>query len=289
MALILQPEKWTKVREKKYREIVQETYGIKYSVYNQHRFDIVRALALLSEVLDEKEMKTAFNEIVSTYYPVNPVLIPYTDDLFDTLEHKTPGYFSFVEQEMWDLWYMYTFNHVMNYAYNNYNPQYDVTFENNINKAFRKLITATVNKSLDTIREEMKLLDKAVQDNPPIEEVDGKRLKMHITFIWKSREDAKVCKVCNELEGQTLLEIPQVMPHYNCRCDFVVYEWWTDEDGNVVADRSYEIEQNKQAKGPGYHVRKAKVTSKLEGGEQITLFEVEKDGKTVKKTYKRGD
>ncbi len=270
---------------------------MEFNVRTQKQFDVLRVLVQLSEIIDEEDIQIFFKDVFHDYFPVNPVLAPFEDGVWDAISHQMHGYFSFFEQDMWDLWYIYTYNFVMNYAYNIDNDpeneevsiNYNRTLDNMTDRALKKFVRAVNNKAVEQTRSAMSELQKQVEKNPPQVKRDGKKLTMHIAFIWQSREDAKVCTRCDELEGQTLLEIPQVMPHPNCRCDFVVYEWWTDEDGNIVADRSYEIEQNKQAKGKGFSVRQAKVTSKLVGGEQITLFEVDKDGKTIKKTYKKGD
>lgn len=270
---------------------------MEFNVRTQKQFDTLRVLVQLSEIIEEEDIQTFFKDVFHDYFPVNPVLAPFEDGVWDVLGHQMK-YFSFYEQDMWDLWYMYTYNFVMNYAYNidssddsdeEVNIIYARTLDNMTDKALKKFVRVLNNKAVEQTRMSMSTLQKQVEKNPPQVKRDGKKLTMHITFVWQSREDAKVCTRCDELEGQTLLEIPQVMPHPNCRCDFIVYEWWTDEDGNIVADRSYEVEQNKQAKGKGFSVRQNKVTSKLEGGEQITIFEVQKDGKTTKRTYKKGD
>lgn len=262
---------------------------MKFRVKTQRDFDKVRALALLSEVLSKDEMKEFFEDVFDDYYPVNPVLAPFEDGVWDVLGHQMNGYFSFYEQEMWDLYYMYVYNYVMNYTYNVDNEDYGTTFENTTSKALKRLGMATMNKATSMVRGMSIELEKEVKKNPPQVTRDGVKLTLHILFVWKTREDKKVCPTCASLDGQEMIYIPTVLPHPNCRCDFVVYEWWTDPDGNIKADRSYEIEQNDKAKGKGYSIRQAKVTSKLVDGEQITLFEVEDDGKISKKTFKKED
>lgn len=287
MEEILQPQRMTKRLITKYNKICKNTYRLEFNVRTQKEFDKLRILALLTEVINEEDIETFFKDVFHDYFPVNPVLAPFEDGVWDTLGHQMKGYFSFAEQEMWDLWYMYTYNYVMNYTYNSTSPGYAATFSNMLDTALKKFVRVANNKAVEQTRTSMAILEQTVKDNPPQVKRDGRKLTMHLTFVWQSREDKKVCKHCDALEGQTLLEIPQMMPHLNCRCDFVVYEWWTDEDGNVVADRSYEVEQNKYARGKGFSVKQNKVTSKLVDGEQITLFEVMKDGKTTKKTYKK--
>lgn len=287
----------TKSLIRKYNQIAKNKFGIEFNVRTQKQFDILRTLVILSEIIVEEDIQTFFEDVFHDYFPVNPVLAPFEDGVWDTISHQMNGYFSFYEQDMWDLWYMYTYNFVMNYAYNiddttmdeTVNLVYNRTLDNMTDRALKKFVRVLNNKAVEQTRSAMAELQKQVEKNPPQVKRNGEKLTMHITFIWKSREDKKVCTRCDELEGQTLLEIPQIMPHPNCRCDFVIYEWWTDSKGNVVADRSYEVEQNKQAKGKGFSVKQNKVTSKLEGGEQITIFEVDKDGKTTKRTYKKGD
>lgn len=251
----------------------------------------------MSDVLDFDELRTFYYEVHKDYYPKNPILAPWGDGVFDTVCHKMKQ-FSFWEQEIWDLWYMYTYNAVMNYSYNADRPKYETTLVNSLKISTNKLLAVVSNKAIEQIREEMVELLNQMAIKPPTKVVEMKdeddeiqevKLTMHLQFMWRTREDEKVCNVCGGLNGQLLMYIPQEMPHPNCRCDFVVFEWWTDPEGHVVADRRYDIEQNKKVKGDGYAVKTAKVTSKLVDGEQITIFEVDDDGTTRKFNYKNSE
>lgn len=270
-------------------------------VRNQKEFDELRALALLSEVIDKNEVKAFYKKVAKDYFPPNPVLAPFEDGVADTISHRMKN-FSFYEQDMWDDWYMYTFANVMNYAYNKENPKYGTVLENTLGQSTKKMGRIFLNRGITLVREQMVALQEKILEKPPVQKVEDtetgeiQKLTMHISFMWKTMEDEKVCEICGPLEGQMLIDIPQVMPHYNCRCSFVVFEWWTNENGDVVSDRQYDIEQNKQYRGKGLSVKKARITSrKLEGGEQITIFEVddeEEEGKTKKITWtepKKGD
>lgn len=251
-------------------------------IRSQKDFEKLRALALMSEVISKAEMEAYFETCFEEYYIRNKALAFYKDDVKRQVMKK----FSIWEWDAYEWWYMYIYSSIQSWVYYGLdNPDYFTTFENTANTALKKLERSISNKSIEMLRDEANTLMRVVEKDPPVVERKGEKLTLHLTFVWKSREDHKVCSRCNELEGQTLLEIPEKMPHLNCRCDFVVYEWWTNENGDIVADRSYEIEQNKQSVGYGYSIREAKVTSKMVGGEQVTIFEVFDDGTTRKTTY----
>ena len=293
------PTKKTEELTNKYQRVVTNKFGITMKVRNQKEFDELRALALLTEVIDKNEVKAFYKKVSEDYYPPNPVLAPFQDGVADTVSHRMKN-FSFYEQDMWDNWYMYTFANVMNYASNKENLNYGNVLENTLGQSLKKMMRIFFNRAVTLVREQMVALQEKVIEEKPSEKVETDdgwfREYLHINFMWKTMEDEKVCEICGPLEGQMLIDIPEVMPHYNCRCSFVVFEWWTDEDGNVVADRQYDIEQNKQYKGKGLSVKRARITSrKLDGGEQITIFEVDdedEEGKTKKVTWtepKKGD
>lgn len=277
----------------KYQRIVKNKFGILKQIRTQKDFDELRALALLTEVMDKDEVKEFYEKVSQDYYLANPILAPFQDGVADTVSHRMKN-FSFYEQEMWELWYMYTFANVMNYAYNKENLNYGNVLENTLGQSLKKMMRVFFNRAVTLVREQMIALQEAVTENPPKEKVqtdDGWFDQyLHINFMWKTMEDEKVCEICGPLEGQMLIDLPEVMPHYNCRCSFVVFEWWTDDEGNVIADRQYDVEQNKQYKGKGLSVKRARITSRqLDGGEQITIFEVddeEEEGKTKKITWK---
>lgn len=295
------PTKRNKILEEKYQRTINSKFGLKKKIRNQKDFDELRALALLTEVIDKDEVKECFDNIAKEYYPSNPVLAPFQDGVYDTVSHKMKD-FSFYEQDMWDDWYMYIFAHVMNYAANAENTLYGKTLTNTTDNSLKKLMRIYTNRAITLAREQMVELQKVVIEKPPVIEVKNEetqkieKLTMHLNFMWKTMLDERVCEICGPLQGQMLIDIPEVMPHYNCRCSFVVFEWWTNEAGDTIADRQYDIEQNKQYKGKGLSVKRARITSrKLEGGDQITIFEVddeEEEGKTTKITWrepKKGD
>lgn len=287
------PTKKDKILVEKYQKIIKKKFGLTLRVRTQKDFDELRALALITEVIDVDELKSFFDGILKEYYPRNPILAPFQDGVADTLGHQMKGYFSFYEQEVWDEWYMYTFANVMNYSVNAQNPNYGKVLENTMGQSLKKMTRIFFNRAITMIREQMVALQELVTKNPPVEKVqvgdEWFKQYLHINFMWKTMEDEKVCKICGPLQGQMLIDLPEQMPHYNCRCSFVVFEWWTDEDGNVIADRQYDIEQNKQYKGKGLSVKQARITSrKLDGGKQITIFEVDdedEEGKTKKITW----
>ena len=288
--------------------MTRNKYGIEFKVRNQAEFNRLRALAILVDVLDLDgihELKTFTRDIHNDYYLKQPILDKWGDGVYDTTMADM-DYKKWWQQDIWALWYMYSYNAVMNYSYNADNPKYETTFENNMKMAVNKMLAILSNRAIEQVRTEMvELLNKMV-NNPPTrnekvkyeDEETGEefeeevKLTMHLQFMWKTRDDEKVCKTCSALNGQMLYNIPEQMPHPNCRCDFIVYEWWTDPEGRVVADRRYDIEQNKKYKSDGFAIKTAVVTSKLVDGEQITIFEVENEdveGKTTKVTFKTKD
>lgn len=282
---IMTPQKKSAILVKKYNEILLKAFRMRIKVSTQKDFDKLRALALMSQAIDRDEIKQFMTDVFDEYYLVNKALV----DMKDTVRDKTMDQgFSIWQQDIYDWWYMYCYAATMGWVYNQQYDYYPTTFENTTDTALRKLEKTLSNKSIEMIREESRQLTKEVAKHPPVVEHKGELLTLHVLFVWQSREDRKVCSICNELEGQTMLDIPERMPHLNCRCDFLVYEWWTDQKGDVVADRRYEIEQNKSSVGYGYSIRQAKVTSQLEGGEQVTIFEVLKDGTTRRQTYTKG-
>lgn len=302
------PTKMNQILIKKYNQVTRNKYGLGFKVRNQAEFNRLRALAILANVLnlDEfDELKTFTYDVHKDYYLKQPILDRWGDGVYDTTMADM-DYKKWWEQDIWALWYMYSYNAVMNYSYNADKPSYETTFENNMKMAVNKMMSILSNRAIEQVRTEMvELLNKMV-NHPPTriekvkyqnektgeEEEQEVELTMHLQFMWKTREDEKVCQTCFGLNGQMLYAIPNEMPHPNCRCDFTVYEWWTDPDGNIVADRRYDIEQNKKYKSNGFAIKTAKVTSKLQNGEQITIFEVEnedEEGKTKKVTFKTKD
>lgn len=302
------PTKMNQSLIRKYNQTTKNKYGIEFKVRNQAEFNRLRALAILVDVLDFDEiheLKTFTRDIHNDYYLKQPILDKWGDGVYDTTMADM-DYKKWWQQDIWALWYMYSYNAVMNYSYNADNPKYEITFENNMKIAVNKMMTLLSNRAIEQVRTEMvELLNKMV-NNPPTrrervvyedEETGEKeekevKLTMHLQFMWKTHEDEKVCKTCSSLNGQMLYSIPQQMPHPNCRCDFVVYEWWTDPEGHVIADRRYDIEQNKHYKSDGFAIKTAVITSKLKDGEQVTIFEVEdedEEGKTHKVTFKNKD
>jgi len=302
------PTKMNKNLIKKYNQTTKSKYGIEFKVRNQAEFNRLRALAILVEVLnfDEfHELKTFTRDIHNDYYLKQPILDRWADGVYDTTMADM-DYKKWWQQDIWALWYMYSYNAVMNYSYNADNPKYETTFENNMKIAVNKMMMVLSNRAIEQVRIEMVELLNKIALNPPTrkervtyydektdEEVEEEvKLTMHLQFMWRTREDEKVCKTCSALNGQMLWAIPDQMPHPNCRCDFTVYEWWTDPEGRVIADRRYDIEQNKKYKSDGFAIKTAIVTSKLVDGEQVTIFEVEdedEEGKTHKVTFKDKD
>lgn len=297
----------SKILIKKYNQITRNKYGIEFKVRNQAEFNRLRALAILADVLsfDEfTELKTFTRDVHNDYYLKQPILAKWGDGVYSTAMADM-DYDKWWKQDIWSLWYMYSYNAVMNYSYNADNPKYETVFTNNMKIAVNKMMTVLSNRAIEQVRTEMVELYNKIALNPPTrreriiyEDEEGNeeerevKLTMHLQFMWRTRSDEKVCSTCASLNGQMLMAIPSQMPHPNCRCDFTVFEWWTDPDGNVVADRRYDIEQNKKYKSDGFAIKSAKVTSKLEGGKQITIFEVEDEdveGGTRKITYKEDE
>lgn len=273
------------------------------TVRNQNDFNRLRALALLSEVFTDDEVNAFINDAFDEFYPVNPALKPLKEKIrqktmseFDIYE-PYPGFMEeqgISESEMWagivsHWWEVYIWEAVARWSVRYNDLRYFTSFEYNVNRALTKMDRSFSNFAITMIRQEMSNLSKEVEDNPPIvyNEKTGKKLKLHIQFVWNSREDKKTCSVCNKLQGTILQNIPTKMPHLNCRCDFTVYEWWTDDEGNVVADRCYEIEQNKKARGYGYNIKQGKVTSKTKDGTVITILDVDDDGEIRRTVYKK--
>lgn len=272
-------------------------------VYTQKDFDKLRTLALMSQVIDKKDLREFMDKSFDEYWPINPVLVPLKEEV-----RKKTFVQDYVlwEQDVNSWWYLYMYVSCMGWVYNGYLDGYVQTFANTSDTALKKLERTLSNESIKMLRKEAEELVKEVAKNPPTVEVEmqnGKvvgeanentpeamreKLTLHVEFMWQSREDRKVCSICNDLEGTRIKDIPSTMPHLNCRCDFIVYEWWTNEKGEVVADRRYEIEQNTSVSGPGYNIRQAKVTSEFEGKKRVTTFEVLKDGTTRKQTYEIG-
>lgn len=293
---------------KKYNQTTRSKYGIEFKVRNQAEFNRLRALAILADVLsfDEvKELRTLTRDIHNDYYLKQPILDKWADGVYDTTMADM-DYKKWWQQDIWALWYMYSYNAVMNYSYNADKPKYQTTFENNMKMAVDKMMMVLSNRAIEQVRTEMVELSRRMIENPPTrkervlyedEETGEKeeknvKLTMHLQFMWRTREDERVCKTCSDLNGQMLYEIPQQMPHPNCRCDFTVYEWWTDPEGHIIADRRYDIEQNKDYKSDGFAIKTAVITSKQVDGEKVTIFEVEdedEEGKTTKITYKSDD
>ena len=257
----------------------------------------------MSDVFTEDEINDFMNDTFDEFYPVNPALEPIKEAVrqktmneFDIYE-PYPGFMEeqgISEANMWagivaNWWETYIWEAIAHWSPRAGDSRYFTSFEYNIDKAMRKMSRSLSNSAITMVRQEMSVLSEEAEDNPPIvfNEQKGEKLKLHIQFVWNSREDKKVCSVCNKLQGTILQKIPNKMPHLNCRCDFVVYEWWTNEDGDVVADRTYEIEQNKKARGYGYNIKQGKVTSKTKNGITITTFEVNDDGTIRRVVYKK--
>ena len=265
-----------------YNQMLAKTMKVTIVVRNQKDFDRLRALALLSNVIDPDELKDYMYECFDKYYIKNTAV----QSLKETVKKETMKDFNFWEQDAYDWWYMYCYYETMVYANRLAYEDAIQIFGNSLNKSLNKLSRTISNTTLDMLRQEAINTAKEVNNKKPTVNHNNKKLTLHLQFLWKSREDKRTCALCNDLEGKILDEIPTVMPHLNCRCDFIVFEWWTDKNGNIVADRSYEIEQNKNATGYGYSISHATITSKTKKGETVTEFTVGDNGETSRTTRK---
>lgn len=281
--------------------MIRQKFKIEITVRNQNDFNRLRALALFSELFTTKEISELMNDTFDEYYPVNPAL----ESVKEAVRNKTisefdiyepyPGFMEeqgISESAMWagicsEWWENYIWEAIARWSPRAGDSKYFASFEHNIDKALQRMNRSISNSMIELVRNEMTNLSEEVKNNPPVVHNNGKKLTLHVQFVWKSREDKRVCSACNKLDGILLDRIPNKMPHLNCRCDFVVYEWWTDEDGKVVADRIYEIEQNKKNRGYGYNIKQGKVTSKLKNGTIVTVLDIDDDGNIKRITYKK--
>lgn len=262
---------------------MEKTFNLTINVNKQSDFNKLRALALLADVIDKDELKDYVYKCFDMYYIKNTAAQP----LKAIVEEKTMKDFNFWEQDAYDWWYMYCYYEVMIYSNRMDVKNANATFSRSLDKSMQKLSRVISNTTMEMLRTEAINTAKEVADKKPQAYHNDKKLTLHIEFVWKSREDKRVCALCNDLEGTMLDEIPTTMPHLNCRCDFVVFEWWTDEKGNIVADRRYDIEQNENNTGYGYSIRNATITSTTEKGTTVTEFSYDDDtGNTTRTTRK---
>ena len=68
---------------------------MEFNVRTQKQFDTLRVLVQLSEIIEEEDIQTFFKDVFHDYFPVNPVLAPFEDGVWDVLGHQMK-YFSFV-------------------------------------------------------------------------------------------------------------------------------------------------------------------------------------------------
>lgn len=243
----------------------------------------MRALALLSEVVNPDELKDYIYKCFDSYYIKNIAAQP----LKENVKENTFKDMNFWEQDAYDWWYMYCYYEVMIYSNRMDAKNANATFGRQLDRALNKFSRTLSNTTMDILRNEAINTAQEINDKKPQVYHNNKMLTLHVEFVWKSREDKKVCALCNDLEGTILDEIPTTMPHLNCRCDFVVFEWWTDEQGNIVADRRYDIEQNVDNTGYGYSIRNATITSTTKKGTTVTEFSYDDDtGDTTRTTRK---
>ena len=266
-----------------YNQILEKKFKLTISVNKQSDFNKLRALALLSEVIDSEELKDYIYDCFDTYYIKNTAAQPLKENVKET----TFKDMNFWEQDAYDWWYMYCYYEVMIYANRMDTRNANATFGRQLDRALNKFSRTLSNTTMDILRNEAINTANEIRDKKPTIPYKGENLTLHVEFLWKSREDKRTCALCNDLEGTLLDEIPTTMPHLNCRCDFVVFEWWTNEKDEIVADRMYEIEQNDDATGYGYSIKNATITSTMKGGTTVTEFSYDTNtGDTTRTTRK---
>ena len=262
-----------------------KTFKMTINVRNQKEFNRLRTLALLAGVLDKNEIESYWNDTFDEYYPLNGALKNFKELVKSDANER----YNIMDQDIYDWWYMYCYYEVMIYTNKTDRKNADRILSNSLDKALLKWKRAISNSTIVMLRYAMKDLADKVKENPPETIYRGERLRMHLQFLWQIEPDDRVCSVCRNLAGTTIDYIPLQMPHPNCRCSFTVFEWWTNDNGDIVADRRYDIEQDPYARGDeddwGYSIKQGVVTSETKNGRKVTVFRVDTGKGFTKDTY----
>lgn len=187
-------------------------------------FNLLRAIALLSDIKIVEETKWLFDE--------------FTQKVFDTLPEPFKGVKDYVledngliAEDLYDMWYYYINSPVMRYVNNYYEfEKYDLrVFEKNMYKALDNYARTNKEKLIDKARHILIHVSE-LSNNINILDVNGNRYK--IEFIWVAEPDA--CKLCRNLDGKIVTPNTRISTHWNCRCHLEEKVTIISPDGNIL-------------------------------------------------------
>lgn len=269
------PQKMTKTLIKMYNDKVYKKFGITIRVMTQKDFNKLRCLAYIADIIDEKAIKQTYSDIFDEY----SVMI--TNKSNNYVKEKTLPKWSIWFEDMYQAWYEYAYNAVFSWG----NAENIASLDRITATALKKLLRYLQNDTIEMVRTEAVNEQNYIETTPEKVIIKNKPLTRHLEFIWQSKEDAKVCSICNELDGKVLSDIPDKSPHLNCRCNYGVKEWYTDDDGHTIYGFQYDIEQNKEALS-GKKFERSFVKTRQFGPDYDETILVDKIARTKKVLYK---
>lgn len=207
-----------KEEAKIYNEFLTKELGISYKVRNIRDYYQVRIMYELLQIYTSEEVATYYDYLLEGYFEKtgikNNIVKKQAKD--GTLEEYFFNY-GYTEA-LYQYWYKYYNPTVMNFVsflaiYSGEELPYTV-FENTTNTAFNKTIRFIEEESVLMVRKEMSEISK-------LSEQYYDELEYKVKFIWHTKEDERVCKVCDYLDNREFDYAPY-QAHPNCRCYLVM-------------------------------------------------------------------
>ena len=101
-------------------------------------------------------------------------------------------------------------------------------FINTTNTALNKLTHFIEEESVEMVRNEMSITSELMRDKTYM-------FDYYLEFIWRTRHDDRVCKICKALDGQTFY-YQKDKAHPNCRCTLLVHKKWLIKEYDITPE-----------------------------------------------------
>lgn len=165
------------------------------------------------QTLDDTDTQEYYDNLLTIYYDSVPIDQDeeFKKEVFDlTGEGK---YYNFgITEGLYKYWLKYYYPTVLNFTsflaiYSGEELPYTM-FENTTNTALNKTSHFIEEQSVEIVRNEMSIISEKDET---------------IKFIWKAKDDAKTCKICNTLNN-TVYSYKPNLAHPNCRCHLEIHK-----------------------------------------------------------------
>ena len=174
------------------------------------------------------ETSILFDEITALYYPDSPAVAQFREPI------KEEVYEYWIDP--YEVWYYYSIGAIQRHVYNYYdNPQShsQSTFQKQMDRALTNYGNLCFKSGLDVIRVQSKKVQEYVEKFKPTiwDNKTNQELEYHIEYYWETN-GPNPCDFCKAQDGKNLIKIDVLKAHWNCRCQIVQKEWYTDKNGN---------------------------------------------------------